>query len=62
VTFEIARSKTLITRSLRFGTAAMIGGVLFLTALDNVAAQDANRPAQTVVSNAKSQIQNKSHQ
>jgi hypothetical protein len=58
VTFEIARSKTLMTRSLRFGTAAMIGGVLFLTALGNVAAQDANSGAQTVLRQARSQIQN----
>jgi hypothetical protein len=58
VTFEIARSKTLMTRSLRFGTAAMIGGALFLAPLGNVAAQDANSAAQTVLSNATSQIQN----
>lgn len=56
MTFEIAPSKMLVTRSLRSWTAAMIGGVLFLNPLD-VAAQNANRPAQTVVSNAKSQIQ-----
>jgi len=58
VTFEIARSKTLATRSLRSGTAAIIGGVLFLTSLGNVAAQDANSGAQTVLSQATSQIQN----
>ena len=58
MTFEIARCKTLMTRSLRSGTAAMIGGVLFLTPLRNVAAQDANRPAQAVVRDAKDQIQN----
>jgi len=56
--FEIARSKTLMTRSLRSGMAAMIGGVLFLAPLCNVAAQDANSAAQTVVSEARSQIQN----
>ena len=58
MTFEIARSKTLMTRSLRSGTAAMIGGVLFLTSLGNVAAQDANSGAQTVLIQATSQIQN----
>jgi hypothetical protein len=58
VTFEIARSKTLATRSLRSGTAAIIGGILFLTSLGNVAAQDANSGAQTVLSQATSQIQN----
>jgi hypothetical protein len=57
VSFEIARCKTLTTRSLRFGTAAMIGGVLFLTPLGNVAAQDANSVAQTVLSQATTQIQ-----
>jgi hypothetical protein len=57
VTFEIARFKTLIARSLRSGTAAMIG-VLFLTSLGNVAAQDANSGAQTVLIQATSQIQN----
>jgi hypothetical protein len=52
-------SKTLMTRSLRSGTAAAVtGGVLFLTPLGNVAAQDANRAAQTVLSAARSQIQN----
>lgn len=52
-------SKTLMTRSLRSGTAAAVtGGVLFLTPLGNVAAQDPNRVAQTVLSDATSQIQN----
>jgi len=36
----------------------MIGGVLFLTSLGNVAAQDANSGAQTVLIQATSQIQN----
>jgi hypothetical protein len=58
VTFEIARSKTLMTRSLRSGTAAMISGILFLAPLGNVAAQDANSDAQTVLKQARSQIQN----
>jgi hypothetical protein len=58
VTFEIARPKTLMTRSLRSGTAAMISGVLFIAPFGNVAAQDANSAAKTVLSNARSQIQN----
>lgn len=58
MTFEIARSKTLMTRSLRPGVAAMIGGVLFLTPLGNVAAQDTNSGAQAVLTQATSEIQN----
>jgi hypothetical protein len=58
VTFEIARSKTLATHSPRSGTAAIIGGVVFLTSLGNVAAQDANSGAQSVLNQATSQIQN----
>ena len=57
MTFEIARSKTPMTRSLRSGTAAMIGGVLFLAPLGNVAAQDANSVARSVLSQARSEIQ-----
>jgi hypothetical protein len=58
VTFEIARSKTLMTRSLRPGAAAMIGGVLFLAPLGNVAAQDVNSGAQIVLTQATSEVQN----
>ena len=56
--FEILHSKTLMTRSRRSGTAAMISGVLFLAPLGNVAAQDANSGAQIVLKQARSQIQN----
>ena len=56
MTFEIARS--LVTRSLRSGTAAMIGGLLSLTALAIVAFADPNSVAQTLLSQATSQIQN----
>jgi hypothetical protein len=57
VTFEIARSKTLMTRSLRSVTAAMIGGLLFLAPLGNVAAQDSTSGARSVLTQAMSQIQ-----
>jgi hypothetical protein len=57
VTFEISRSKTLVTLSLGSGTFAMISGLLFLTPLSNVAAADPTSAAQTVLSQATSQIQ-----
>src|SRR3954454_18349285 len=47
-----------MTRSLRSGAAAMIAGVFFLVPLGNVAAQDANSAAQTVLKQARSQVQN----
>jgi hypothetical protein len=58
VTVEVARSKTLVTRSLRPGTALMIGGLVFLAPLGNVAAADTNSAVQTLLSQATSQIQN----
>jgi hypothetical protein len=58
VTFEIASSKTPVTRSVRSGTVAMIAGLLFLTPLANVAFADANSVAQTLLGQATSQIQN----
>jgi hypothetical protein len=55
--FELTRSKTLVTRSLRFRTVAMIGGLLFLPPLANVVFADANSVAQTLLDQATSQIQ-----
>ena len=56
--FKATRSKTPVTRSLRPRTAAMIVGLLFSTPLGNLAAADPFSAAQTVVSQATSQIQN----
>src|SRR5262249_8338392 len=56
-TFEIARSKILVTRSLRSRAAGMIGGLLFLT-LATLAFADPNSVAQALLSQATSQIQN----
>jgi hypothetical protein len=58
VTVEVARSKTLVTRSLRPGRAAMIGGLVILAPLGNDAAADPNSGLLTVLDQAKSQIQN----
>ena len=52
--FEITRSKTLVTRLLRFSTVAMIGGLLFLPPLANVALGDANSVAQILLDQATS--------
>jgi hypothetical protein len=57
MTFAISRSKTLVTWSRRSGTFTIIGWLLFLTQLGNVAAADPTSAAQTVLSQAKSQIQ-----
>jgi hypothetical protein len=57
VSFEIAYSKTLMTGSLRSGTAAIIVGLLFLTSLANVAFADTNSVAQNLLSQATSQVQ-----
>ena len=57
MTFEIARSETLVARSLRSGTAAMIGWLLFFTSLANVAFADTNSVALNLLNQATSQIQ-----
>jgi hypothetical protein len=58
VTFEAAPSKTLVTRSLQSGTATIIAGLLFLAPLAKSAFADTNSVAQTLLSQATSQIQN----
>ena len=56
--FDIARSKSLVARSLRSRTTSILCGVLFLTPLSNVAfAADTNTAADKVLGDAISQTQ-----